>query len=100
MKLKLAILTAAFFAFGVSSVQAVDTRTPDILSSVSSGSVQVLTKAESADVRGEYRYCMWLGVRTECTGWMYSRIKPRPDSAPYGRYLQVVGPYFGWYASR
>lgn len=98
MKLKSAVLTAAFLIFAISSVQAADTHTPDILSSVSSGSVQVLTKAESADIRGEYRYCMWLGVRTECTGWMYSRIKP--TGAPYGTYLQVVGPVFGWYASR
>jgi len=49
MKLKSLInglLTAAFLAFGISSVQAVDvdTGTPDILSSVSSNSVQMLTK--------------------------------------------------------
>lgn len=55
MKLKSAILTAVFFVFGVSSsVHASDVGTPDILSSVSPGSVQTLTKAESAELRGEY----------------------------------------------
>ncbi len=54
MKLKLAVILAAFFAFSVSSVQATDTGTPDILSSVSSGSVKTLSKEESADARGEY----------------------------------------------
>ncbi len=45
--------------FGISSAQAVDvdTGTPDILSSVSSGLVQTLSKAESAEVRGEYWTC-------------------------------------------
>jgi len=62
MKLKSLInglLTAAFLAFGISSVQAVDvdTDTPDILSSVSSGLVQTLSKAESAEARGEAWVC-------------------------------------------
>jgi len=52
MKLKLVVM-AVLFLFSAASVQA-STGTPDILSSVSPGSVQLLTKAESAEARGEY----------------------------------------------
>ena len=52
MKLKLALATA-FLAISTSSVQA-DTRTPDILSALSSASIQQMTAAEASQARGEY----------------------------------------------
>ena len=57
----LAVMIAALFVLPITSVQA-DTGTPDILSSVSPNLVQVLSKAESAETRGEYRFCRWSGA--------------------------------------
>ena len=54
MKLKLALATA-FLAIGVSSVQAADT--PDLLSSISTSSVQTMSVEEAAKARGEYLSC-------------------------------------------
>ncbi len=86
MKLKLAVILAAFFAFAVSSVQAIDTGMPDILSSVSSGLVKTLSKDESAEVRGEYRYCT-RGFPRYC-GTTFSR------SEPFGnQYINIVWKY-------
>ena len=52
MKLQLALATA-LLAVSISAVQAADTRTPDILGSVSTGSVQALSKADVSNTRGE-----------------------------------------------
>ncbi len=94
MKLKvssLAAMTVALFVFTVTSVQA-DTGTPDILSSVSSGLMQTLSKEESAEVRGEYRFCKWSG---RCTGLMYSLGAPPTSMAGYDyRQALYVGPFW------
>ena len=53
MKLQLALITAVL-AVSTTVAQAADTRTPDILGSVSGESVQTLSKADASKVRGEY----------------------------------------------
>ena len=53
MKLQLA-LAAAILAVSTSAAQAADTRTPDILGSVSSESIQNLNKTDASKTRGEY----------------------------------------------
>ena len=55
MKLQLA-LAAAILAVSTSAAQAADTRTPDILGSVSAEAVQALSKADASHTRGEYYY--------------------------------------------
>ncbi len=75
MKLKfsgLAAMMVAFFVFTVTSVQA-DTATPDILSSVSPELVQTLTKAESAETRGEYWQTIYFfDGSSSISGFQYS----------------------------
>ena len=70
MKLKLALATA-ILAVSTSAVQAADTRTPDILGSVSGESVQALSKADANKVRGEYfhYYDRITGDKIEDTTW-------------------------------
>lgn len=53
MKLQLALATAVL-AISTSAVQAADTRSPDILASVSTGSVQALSNNDASQVRGQY----------------------------------------------
>ena len=53
MKLQLALATA-LLAVSISAVQAADTRTPDILGSVSAEAVQALSKDDASKTRGEY----------------------------------------------
>jgi len=106
MKLKSFInglLAAAFLAFGISSVQAIDRGTPDILSSISSNSVHVLTKAESAQVRGEYyTECTVFNRTFRCSGPQTSRTWPVAHTFPGpGRrhVLTYITPH-GWFVSR
>jgi phosphate-selective porin len=54
MKLKLA-LAIALLAVSTSAVQAADKGTPNILASVSTDSVQTLSKSDASNTRGEYR---------------------------------------------
>jgi len=54
MKLKLALATA-LLAVSTSAVQATDKGTPNILASVSTDSVQTLSKSDASNTRGEYR---------------------------------------------
>ncbi|QQZ28749.1 hypothetical protein HMY34_08270 [Thiothrix subterranea] len=98
MKLKVSLAMASLVF--ISSSLFADTGTPDILSSISSGEAQELSNAESAKVRGEYRYCFkWSG---SCSDLFYSSKKPTLANtyAPPGTYLVTYGPYFGYYASR
>ena len=53
MKLQL-VLATALLAISATSVQAADTRTPDILDSVFAGDLQDLSRTEVKSVRGEY----------------------------------------------
>jgi len=68
MKIKLVVM-AALLLFSAVSVQA---STPDILSSVSPGSVQLLTKAESAEARGEYWVTYHYSNGTNSSGFQFS----------------------------
>ena len=54
MKLQL-VLATALLAISATSVQAADTRTPDILASVSAGAVQALSQEDAGKTRGQYR---------------------------------------------
>ena len=54
--MNLKVICTAFFAFTISCSYA-ETKTPDILSSISPSSVQYLSTTESSEVKGEYRYC-------------------------------------------
>jgi hypothetical protein len=93
MKLKSAVISALFL-FSAASVQAA-TDTPDILSTISPSSVQTLSKEESAETRGEYRYCTWAG---RCTPWYYSFGRPNPVRAGYDFIQQFNAGFF--YVSR
>ena len=53
MRLKLA-LVSTLLALGATTAQAADMRAPDILSSVSSDSIQKMTANEASKARGEY----------------------------------------------
>ncbi len=68
-------MMAALSVFTVTSVQA-DTGKPDILSSISSGSVQTLSKTESSEIRGEYRYCTTNASPFAYCGTTFSRDEP------------------------
>ena len=54
MKLKIALASTLLVVLGATTAQAADTRTPDILSSVASDSVQKMTENEASKARGEY----------------------------------------------
>lgn len=56
MKLKLA-LVSTLLALGATTTQAADTRSPSILASVSSDSVQKMTENEASKIRGEWYQC-------------------------------------------
>lgn len=56
MKMKTIVLSISLLLVA-SLAQASDKRTPEILASVSSDSIQNMTKSESADTRGEYLWC-------------------------------------------
>jgi hypothetical protein len=68
---------------GATTAQAADTRTPDILSSVSSNSVQSMSEDEVLNTRGEYLTCYFdtskkyyvnckpsISHHTKTTGWL------------------------------
>jgi len=78
----------------------VDTGTPDILSSVSSGLVQTLTKAESAEVRGE-RVCFGIPniQQSNCSVAWSSR---RPQFNLPSPYVVEIRPgrFGGYWVSR
>ena len=73
MKLQL-VLATALLTISATSAQA-DTRTPDILASVSGGGVQALSKADTKNTRGE-----WAGIYTN--GKMFVTISDGPYT-PY-----------------
>lgn len=85
MKLKIALATT-LLAFGATTAQAADTRTPDILSTVSSDSVQAMTNNEAGQVRGEYWTCYHPnnGSSSNCH-YQYTRSPlPHTEQHPYG----------------
>lgn len=100
------ILKLAFFgamlSFGVFSAQA-EMQTPDILSSVSPESVQVLTKAESAATRGEYLTCHYYSVPsgTTCVPQLSTKILPGYENHGNERiYRRYIGKWWDYYVSR
>jgi hypothetical protein len=106
MKLKIIVLASLASVWGT-SIQADDTKTPEILSSVSSGSLQNMTKEDSVNTRGEYVYC------NNNTGCRYVaspyRINEYRRSGPgYYESLKYAGGrwnapgkwYHGYFASR
>jgi hypothetical protein len=72
MKLQLALITAVL-AVSTTVAQAADTRTPDILGSVSGESVQALSKADASQSRGESICIKWRALCLEL--WQSSTVK-------------------------
>lgn len=90
MKLKLALLSVLLM-FGTATAQAADTRTPDILSSVSSSSVQKMSVADSSKARGEYFRCGKVGY---CgITWSKTKLKTGWHDGTYTKYLFKVRKY-------
>jgi hypothetical protein len=99
-KLTTAIIVSSFFS--VATVQAA-TDTPDILSSVSPGSVQTLSKAESASVRGEYYTCYQYAAcfhETSFTPLPAVEYDPSDSSVVMVRRRLLMQSPAGFYASR
>jgi hypothetical protein len=92
--MNLKVICTAFFAFTISCSYA-ETKTPDILSSISPSSVQYLSTTESSEVKGEYRYCSSYGLG--CLPVTWSSTKPIQKA---GYYIQSYGQYLGYYVSR
>jgi hypothetical protein len=87
------VLISGLFFFGVSGLQA-DTGTPDILTSLSPRLVQTMSETETAETRGEYRYCnSWTGY---CTPWQVtaSRTPPRRANYPWINQVYSVGVFY------
>jgi hypothetical protein len=101
MKLKLA-LASTLLALGATTAQAADTRTPDILSSVSSNSVQSMSAIDAAKARGEYLHCTIKWGSTGCNvNW--SKTKPKYGWSRSGSTLTYNKHLFkawGYYVAR
>jgi hypothetical protein len=83
MKLVKLGFVGSILLLGSLSVQA-DMQPPEILASVSDGSVHVLSKSESESIRGEYRTCRYYhGIRQGCYWEPSSHSLPSYESA-YG----------------
>jgi len=60
MKMKTIVLSISLLLVA-SLAQASNNQTPEILSSVSSNSIQDMTESESSEARGEYLWCGFYG---------------------------------------
>ncbi len=93
MKLKLA-LASTLLVLSATTAQAADTRTPDILSSVSSSSVQGMSATDASKARGEYFRCGKVGY---CgVTWSKTKLKTGFHDLTYTKYLFKVRKYGFW----
>ncbi len=97
MKLQLALITAVL-AVSTTVAQAADTRTPDILGSVSGGSVQTLSKADASKTRGEYWKCTYVngGQNGNCS--VETSYGAKPDYQKIGSTIITRSQWWGGYA--
>ena len=104
MKLQLA-LVAAILAVSTSALQAADTRTPDILGSVSGESVQALSKADASKTRGEYWTCTYVNGGQTGNCMVETSYGALPGYESHGNLViqrtQLWGGYvYGYYVAR